>query len=270
MKSWENLRSFAAPASLILTLSFIIGGFQNCGEPLSADGTDVNSSLSSGTPTAMPSSLSATYSPNPAVAGATVTLAAFGGSPPYTFTLSSGSGTLNGNHYFAPSDAETAVITAIDNYGDSVTLQIQTYAVGASPSPSPSPTASPGITPTPSPSPSAHSRTFNGGEFTLYENNSLTVGNLVVSLDGNGNFAGYLNSNLWAPVFSYPTGSLNCASPIRICVLGFQADGNLRSYDGVTFPWSSNTAGTGVTFRLWDTAPYIGIFNAESTKIWPP
>lgn len=71
------------------------------------------------------SGLSASYYPNPASLGTPVTISVSGGTAPYTYTVTSGSGSMSGNVYNTPSnpDANTA-IQVNDATGLSTTVTI--------------------------------------------------------------------------------------------------------------------------------------------------
>lgn len=74
--------------------------------------------------------MSATYSPNPATPGATITIAVSGGTAPYTYLLLSGGGTLSGNTYVAPSSAETASIQVTDAQGQTTSFALTVGGAG--------------------------------------------------------------------------------------------------------------------------------------------
>lgn len=68
--------------------------------------------------------LTVTYSPSPATPGSSITLSPTGGTPPYTYTLLSGMGSMSGNIYRAPYLGETASIRVADANGYSTTVAV--------------------------------------------------------------------------------------------------------------------------------------------------
>lgn len=73
--------------------------------------------------------LTATYSPNPAHTGDRITITASGGTPPYSYKLVSGAGTLNGNVYLAPANPEVTDIAVTDKAGGLFKLSVSIVAM---------------------------------------------------------------------------------------------------------------------------------------------
>jgi len=133
--------------SLILSFGLFVVAFQNCSETLPG-GQTVSSQkgqLAFAAPT--PAPLTGVYSANPAVVGAPITLAAFGGTGVYSYFKVSGNGALNGAVYQAPASPEIALFRIADSSGASIQLQVQVLLPGQQPTPTPTPS------PTPSPNP---------------------------------------------------------------------------------------------------------------------
>jgi hypothetical protein len=106
--------------------------------------------LTSPAPRALSSSLAA--SPQTVLISTQTSIAASGGTPPYSYSILSGDGTLSSNIFSAPATAGTTFVKIIDAAGTSIVVAISSSLSGAStpnPTPTPAPSPVPGATPQP-------------------------------------------------------------------------------------------------------------------------
>lgn len=123
---------------------------------------------------------------NPSVApGGSVTFTVTGGTPPYFYFVTSGSGTFNGNTYTAPSTTETDQIAITDSSGLSATTTV-TVGAGSSSSSSSSFTSSGG-----------------GSEVPVYRFYMPSTGEHFFTLDSSeGTAAGFTSEGIGFNVYS--------------------------------------------------------------------
>lgn len=101
----------------------------------------------------------------------------------------------------------------------------------------------------------ANSNTFSAGNLTLHQGVSVTLGDVFLVMQGDGNLVMYRGST---PLWTSNTSGQNCGA--NQCLAAFQGDGNFVVYNGSTVLWNSGTNGnSGAQLVLSSQAPYIQV-----------
>lgn len=107
------------------------------------------------------------------------------------------------------------------------------------------------------------SSSYTAGQFTLSPNQSVTLTNLTLTYQADGNLVATDSSaNV---VWNSGTSGKNCASN---CTAVFQGDGNLVLSSNSVPYWSTATAGMGSSLLIRNISPYLIITNSAGGAVW--